>query len=929
MADVSVEFGAKDVGLSDSIKKIQNEMENLETAAKAGESGFESFEQAARSASKDLSNLADIAKSAAEDVTRVENPVQKLGDEITDLKQKIAGSNLTMSEMKDAVRELRSLEALQSQVSRVKDELNPLGKSAEKSAEELRQLAAAEQKASDVAMPLSDRILKVQLELIKLKSKAENSNLTMEELEATLKQIGSLESTERRLKSIGEASDKSSPKVQNLGQQLDNAGDKAQSIGNIFDAEFAKIAGAFTVGNLAAQGFQKVFDIALNAARSVMQGFSDALDLGGRLNELSQRTGEAAGKLLVLETAFKNSGLEAAQVGTVINKLQNFMQDAANGGDKQTSAMRSLGISMSDLAGKTPTEEMQTFADRIAAIEDPTQRAAMASEVFGDKLGGKLLPLFSDFSGNLDDARGKVGSLEQVMDENADTFDAAGETIDAVKGKMAAFAAGLLSQAIPAVKGLGEEMSKVDAAKFGEKAGKALNESFIPAVTGAIFYTKELGALLNKTPAKGQSVVYDAVAESLNGFNYYMAQAFNNFTPFGYALTALTNKGKEVAKTQTEANAAIKETGTAAEGAGKKIQGAGEKADTAGQSMAESFSLGADFKPQIDGLADGWSKVGDEIAGTKPLLEGNFSLADSIAGKTDEQAQSIGGVNEELKTSADLNDLIENKVAATDKKLEDQKAKQSASNEEKQKALALDLQIAEALAGGNEEQAKALQYQKDFNGYLKQAQDAGMGDAAESFATAMARAAGSAKGIKDDLSESAKLFKSIEEARAKDATDPGGRDTKRFQDALGKGNFAAAERAANRIAAREERQASQAEEKQTASEQAAKPLAQRMAEGAQSFRDRFAKSDKPTADQPATEAAPKSLRERMAEGTQAFRDRMAGKDAVDKPGRTGQTDTAAQGGDKSGGNSSLDTLVTDIKNLLEKIEPKLPVAALV
>jgi hypothetical protein len=341
--------------------------------------------------------------------------------------------------------------------------------------------------------------------------------------------------------------------------------------------------------------------------------------------------------------------------------------------------------------------------------------------------------------------------------------------------------------------------------------------------------------------------------------------------------------------------------------------------------MAESFSLGADFKPQLKDLSDGWSKVGDEIAGTKPLLEGNFSLADSIAGKTDEQAQSIGGVNEELKTAADLNDLIENKVAATDKKLEDQKAKQAASNEEKQKSLELDLKIAEALAGGNEEQAKALQYQKDFNGYLKQAQDAGMGDAAESFATAMARAAGSAKNIKEELSESAKLFKSIEEARAKDATDPGGRNAKRAQDAISRGDFSAAERAAGRIAAREERQGRQAGEKQAAEAEAAKPLSQRMAEGTQSLRDRFAKKDEPAADQP-TEA-PKSLRDRMAEGTQAFRDRMAGSDAVDKPGQSGQTDTAARGGDKA--KSSLDTLVGDIKKLLEKIEPRLPVAALV
>jgi predicted nucleic acid-binding Zn-ribbon protein len=911
MADVSVEFGAKDVGLSDSIKKIQNEMENLETAAKAGESGFESFEQAARSASKDLSNLADIAKSAAEDVTRVENPVQKLGDEITDLKQKIAGSNLTMSEMKDAVRELRSLEALQSQVSRVKDELNPLGKSAEKSAEELKALAAASAKAADEAMPLNQRILKIQLELIKLKSKAENSNLTMEELEATLKQIGSLESTERRLKGMGQAASDSSPQIKNLGQQLDNAGDKAQSIGNIFDAEFAKIAGAFTVGNLAAQGFQKVFDIALNAARQVVQGFSDAIDLGGRLDDLSKRTGETAGKLLLLENAFVEAGLSADQVGAVINKLQNFMFDAANGGDRQRAAMAALGISMSELEAKTPTEQMGVFARAISGIQDPTARAAAASEFFGEKLGGKLLPLLTEFDPALQNARNTLGSLEEVMDENAATFAAAGDTIDRVKGKMMAFSAGLLSETIPAVRDLGEEMSKVDAAGLGETVGRILSPAIRSVTTDINILTSVISALLDKGRDLGSYLAGGAeqfknIALEANKYLQILAA----LTPGGLNPVNLAIKGVAAASNELSGEAAIasdklKETGTAAEEAGKKMQGAGEKADTAGQSMAESFSLGADFAPQLQGIANGWSKVGDEISGTKPLLEGNFSLADSIAGKTDDQAQSIGGVNEELKTSADLNDLIENKVAATDKKLEDQKAKQAASNEEKQKSLELDLKIAEALAGGNEEQAKALQYQKDFNGYLKQAQDAGMGDAAEGFATAMARAAGSAKDIKEELTESAKLFKSIEEARAKDAVDPGGRNAQRVQDAIGRGDFAGAERAAGRIAAREENRANRAAAKQAAAEESSKSLRERLADTSSSLRDRFNKTGK------------------VGEGGA-----LAGAPSVDKPGRTGQTDKDARGKNKTDGKSSLDSMVESIHKLLEKIEPRLPVAAL-
>jgi hypothetical protein len=273
-----------------------------------------------------------------------------------------------------------------------------------------------------------------------------------------------------------------------------------------------------------------------------------------------------------------------------------------------------------------------------------------------------------------------------------------------------------------------------------------------------------------------------------------------------------------------------------------------------------------------------------EAAYKDAVDSGNTSIADRILKMRD----TISATEEGRK-------LAEKEA----EKKEEARRKEEESKELKRESLELDLKIAEALAGGNEEQAKALQYQKDFNSYLKQAQDAGMGDAAESFATAMARAAGSAKNIKEELSESAKLFKSIEEARAKDATDRGGRDAKRVQDAISRRDFSAAERAAGRIARREERQGRQAEEKQAAAEEAAKPISQRLAEGKQSLRDRFAKKSEDTKTAVAS---------------------------VDKPGQSGQTDKDAKGGDKT--KSSLDSMVETIKTLLEKIEPRLPVAAL-
>jgi hypothetical protein len=779
-----------------------------------------------------------------------------------------------------------------------------------------------------VDVGLEKTLKKIREEVMTLQTKVKSGELSMEELEQTMRRVGQVESMEKRIKSMGQSADSATADFKQLDAAIDSVQAEQASTG------FGSVAGQ--IGKMTAS---------LTAAYGAVMGFREAFLFVGDAIKLASDLGETSSQVGVI---FGNTADSIRSwAATASTSLGQSTQQAMEAAATFASFGKAAGLSGNSLVGFS--KDLVQLATDFASFKNTSVEEAITA--IGSALRGESEPI-RKFNVFLDEATLKAEAMKLGLYDGTGALDAQTKSLAAynliikqsgdAQGDFARTSDGLAAQ----TKILSAEFTNLKTA-LGEglitptsTVVSSINDGFIPAMKGAIQYSKDLFAVLSTTPAKGQSVVYDAVAESLNGFNYYMAQAFNNFTPFGYALTALTNKGKDVSQTQTDANAAINKTsegastaaaeltktGLAAAAAAGEFQGAGEKADTAGQSMAESFSLGADFKPQIDGLADGWSKVGDEIAGTKPLLEGNFSLADSIAGKTDDQAQSIGGVNEQLDTTNKLNELIEGKVTETDKKLADQKAKQAASNEEKQKALALDLQIAEALAGGNEEQAKALQYQKDFNGYLKQAIDAGMGEPeANKFAAAMAKAAGSAKDIKQELTESAKLFKSIEEARAKDAVDRGGRDTKRAQEAIGRGDFAGAERAAGRIARREESIARRAAEKETAAAETAKPLAQRMAEGKAAFRERFAKKD---ADKPAEDAAPKSLKDRMAEGTKNFRDRMAGKDAVDKPGRTGQTDTEAKGSDKKGA-GGLEGLVTSIKTLLEKIEPRLPVAALV
>ena len=778
-----------------------------------------------------------------------------------------------------------------------------------------------------VDVGLEKTLKKIREEVMTLQTKVKSGELSMEELETTMRRVGQVESMEKRLRSMGQSADSATADFKQLDAAIDSVQAEQASTG------FGSVAGQ--IGKMTAS---------LTAAYGAVMGFREAFLFVGDAIKLASDLGETTSKVGVI---FGDNAQEiqswARTTSTSFGQTTQQAMDAAatfavfgkaaglSGGQLVGFSKNLVGLSadFASFYNTSPEEAITAIGAALRGESEPIRKFGVLLDDATLKAEAMKLGLY-DGTGALDAQTKSLAAYNAILSQSADAQGDFERTSDGLANQTRILSAEFTNLKTALGEGLITPTSTVVS---------SINEGFIPAMKGAIQYSKDLFSVLSATPAKGQSVVYDAVAESLNGFNYYMAKAFNNFTPFGYALTALTNKGKDVSQTQTEANAAINKTsegastaaaeltktGLAAAAAAGEFQGAGEKADTAGQSMAESFSLGADFKPQIDGLADGWSKVGDEIAGTKPLLEGNFSLADSIAGKTDEQAQSIGGVNEQLDTTKKLNELIEGKVTETDKKLAEQKEKQKKANEEKQASLQLDLQIAEALAGGNEEQAKALQYQKDFNSYLQQAIAAGMGEPeANAFATAMARAAGSAKDIKQELSESAKLFKSIEEARAKDAVDRGGRDTKRAQDAIGRGDFATAERAAGRIARREESIARRAAEKETATAEAAKPLAQRMAEGKAAFRDRFAKKD---ADKPAEDAAPKSLKDRMAENTKSFRDRMAGKDAVDKPGQSGKTAAEAKGSDKKGA-GGLEGLVTSIKTLLEKIEPRLPVAAL-
>lgn len=760
MADVTVEFGATDTGLDKTLQGIRDSMKNLETQQKT--------------------------------------------------------TAMSTDEVERSLRELKKLQGMEKHFMDLAGETKKLSESQIEAERSSQELAAAMKKAEAETRALAEEQKKADAITKANRTATEIYNQEIEELQKHLA-AGRISmdtfatATAKAEKNLSAAS----PQAKDLGNNIKDVGDKTKKIGGIFDDEFKRMGAAFTIGNLAAEGFQKAISLAFDAARAVVRGFSDALDLGGRLSELSTRTGEAAGKLLVLETAFKNSGLEASQVGAVINKLQNFMQDAANGGEKQTKVMRDLGITMADLAGKTPSEQMEVFAKKIAAIEDPTQRAATASEVFGEKLGGKLLPLLVDFSGNIEDARSKVGSLEQVMNENAATFDKFSESIEAVKGKMAAFAAGVLSETVPSLQELGSEMEGVDAAGLGEIIGQILNPA-ITDLTKNITLATDIFGTLKKAASdagsglKSQSDQFKEGATEANKYLQVIAALLpGGLNPLGLGLKAVANVSNEATK---EMNGVA----TAANDAQPALAALGDKATQAGDKVNTAFTLTADLKPELDSIGSGWGDISDKIQTGNSLLEGTGAAFGAIAQRTEEQAAGIGGINEQLTASEALNKLILDLVGKTADKEADAavKAAQKAADQEKANALKqaelkFQLDITEAQADGDTDRIEALKAEKKYAEDLQKAIDAGLDPLqAEKFANNMLKAASGisatareADRVKNSLAT--KIGEDIKKRQDAEAVDPGGRLMKKAQEQIAAGRYTSAETTMRQIKDRE------------------------------------------------------------------------------------------------------------------------------
>jgi hypothetical protein len=160
-------------------------------------------------------------------------------------------------------------------------------------------------------------------------------------------------------------------------------------------AEFGKKVKEIAEGVAAAFAVEKIIEFAETNVRAMTE-----------IEHSAQRLGISAESVQQFQFAAKSMGMEAESLLNMMGRMQVTQQAAIQGTGQAATAFKQLGVSVKDASGhaKSADDLLLDLTDGFHKIQDPTKRAALATQIFG-RSGRELLPFLVEGREGIDDLR--------------------------------------------------------------------------------------------------------------------------------------------------------------------------------------------------------------------------------------------------------------------------------------------------------------------------------------------------------------------------------------------------------------------------------------------------------------------------------------------------------------------------------------------
>jgi hypothetical protein len=288
----------------------------------------------------------------------------------------------------------------------------------------------------------------------------------------------------------------------------------------------------------AAYQSQKNFSAMTNAAKAagaaiglafsgaaLIRSIKNQIDLADQLEKTSQKVGVQAQELQKLQYAADLSGVAS---DTLTRALSRVATEAANGSD----TLKNLGVAVTDQNGKLRASDaiFRDIAERISKMEDGTQKAALVTKIFGDRIGRDLVPLLNQGEAGLKKLAEEAESLGFILDDNTR---AAAERFNDNLTRMGRIKDGLFAKIardlLPALEDLTEVFIKI--AKEGSiveiisKAILVVFQTVTVVGSNVAFVLVQVGQALVALNDSARALLSGDFAGSLNVWKQYNLQA--------------------------------------------------------------------------------------------------------------------------------------------------------------------------------------------------------------------------------------------------------------------------------------------------------------------------------------------------------------------------------------------------------------------
>ena len=290
-----------------------------------------------------------------------------------------------------------------------------------------------------------------------------------------------------------------------------------------------------------------------------------------------------------LKYAMTDSGVEAGEFDSAIQKMTNTINQGAAGNEAARKQLEGIGLDAAKLASMRPEQAFERIADYMQTLPDDAARANVAITLFGKTAGPRMAQAMKQGSAGIQALGAEAESLGVIFSESqaraseeyGNQLSRLGQAVTGMKNQFIGGAIGPLTEAFSTLRGaLQDQMPMIQelGAKFGLWLGDMVArlpeiiekiKEVAPNVWDNVTKVKDfvggwknlaiiIGTLMSlKTILSGVKVVMSAVTYAQTAYNAAVNISKSAIVAYKAAQTAAAAAGKGLTVVQWAMNAAM------------------------------------------------------------------------------------------------------------------------------------------------------------------------------------------------------------------------------------------------------------------------------------------------------------------------------------------------------------------------------------